>query len=94
MFIMLCLGDEANFHPFAWWVSRTGQRMDYWAGATPGSRMCQCGVLGSCLDQTKWCNCDAEYTQLKPDGEFHLEVLYVFVNILKYRDHFSSMFYF
>ncbi|XP_026321952.1 neurexin-4 isoform X2 [Hyposmocoma kahamanoa] len=59
--------DESNFHPFAWWVSRTGQRMDYWAGAPPGSRMCQCGVLGACLDPTKWCNCDAEYSPLKPD---------------------------
>ncbi|GBP09577.1 Neurexin-4 [Eumeta japonica] len=59
--------DEASFHPFAWWVSREGQRMDYWAGAQPGSRMCQCGVLGSCTDPTKWCNCDAEYNPLKPD---------------------------
>lgn len=44
--------------------------MDYWAGATPGSRMCQCGVLGSCTDPTKWCNCDAEYA--KPD-EFQVD---------------------
>ncbi|XP_073942606.1 neurexin-4 isoform X2 [Choristoneura fumiferana] len=59
--------EESNFHPFAWWVSRSGQRMDYWAGAQPGSRMCACGVLGACLDPTKWCNCDAEYTQLRAD---------------------------
>ncbi|XP_004931219.1 neurexin-4 isoform X1 [Bombyx mandarina] len=59
--------EESNFQPFAWWVSRSGQRMDYWAGATPGSRMCACGLLGSCLDNTKWCNCDAEYAQLRPE---------------------------
>ncbi|XP_045766174.1 neurexin-4 isoform X1 [Maniola jurtina] len=64
--------DETNFHPFAWWVSRSGQRMDYWAGATPGSRMCQCGVLGSCVDPTKWCNCDAEYSPLSTD-EFQID---------------------
>ncbi|XP_049869625.1 neurexin-4 [Pectinophora gossypiella] len=64
--------EEANFHPFAWWVSRTGQRMDYWAGAQPGSRMCACGVLGACSDPTKWCNCDAEYSPLKPD-EFQVD---------------------
>ncbi|CAK1598381.1 unnamed protein product [Parnassius mnemosyne] len=64
--------DEASFQPFAWWVSRTGQRMDYWAGATPGSRMCECGVLGSCLDPTKWCNCDAEHSPLRPD-EFQVD---------------------
>ncbi|XP_063893286.1 neurexin-4 isoform X2 [Helicoverpa armigera] len=62
--------EESSFHPFAWWVSRSGQRMDYWAGAPPGSRMCQCGVLGACADPTKWCNCDAEH--MKPD-EFQVD---------------------
>lgn len=33
--------------------------MDYWAGALPGSRKCECGVLGTCVDPSKWCNCDA-----------------------------------
>lgn len=33
--------------------------MDYWAGALPGSRKCECGVQGSCIDPTKWCHCDA-----------------------------------
>lgn len=33
--------------------------MDYWGGALPGSRKCECGVLGTCVDPTKWCNCDA-----------------------------------
>ncbi|CAH2105201.1 unnamed protein product [Euphydryas editha] len=64
--------SEADFHPFAWWVSRSGQRMDYWAGAPPGSRMCQCGVLGTCLDPTKWCNCDAEHGPLARD-EFQMD---------------------
>ncbi|XP_050681113.1 neurexin-4 [Leptidea sinapis] len=64
--------EEANFQPFAWWVSRGGQRMDYWAGATPGSRMCACGVLGSCVDPAKWCNCDAEYTSHRTD-EFQVD---------------------
>ncbi|XP_028165435.1 neurexin-4 [Ostrinia furnacalis] len=58
--------DESSFHPYAWWVSRTGQRMDYWAGAPAGSRMCRCGVLGACVDSTKWCNCDAEHAPLSP----------------------------
>ncbi|KAL4707615.1 hypothetical protein ACJJTC_014720 [Scirpophaga incertulas] len=58
--------DEGSFQPFAWWVSRGGQRMDHWAGAPPGSRMCRCGVAGGCVDPTKWCNCDAERA---PHGE-------------------------
>ncbi|CAG9559489.1 unnamed protein product [Danaus chrysippus] len=64
--------EEATFQPFAWWVSRSGQRMDYWAGAQPGSRMCECGVLGTCLDPTKWCNCDAEHSPM-PHDEFQTD---------------------
>ncbi|GLH10251.1 Neurexin-4, partial [Gryllus bimaculatus] len=48
-----------EFQPYSWWVSRNNQKMDYWAGALPGSHKCQCGVLGTCVDPTKWCNCDA-----------------------------------
>ncbi|XP_053603353.1 neurexin-4 isoform X1 [Plodia interpunctella] len=59
--------EEATFRPFAWWVSRTGKSMDYWAGAPAGSRMCACGVLAACVDETKWCNCDAEYPRLSPE---------------------------
>ncbi|XP_031336350.1 neurexin-4 isoform X3 [Photinus pyralis] len=51
----------ADFHPFSWWVSRHNQKMDYWGGALPGSRKCECGILGTCIDPTKWCNCDAGY---------------------------------
>ncbi|XP_063906965.1 neurexin-4 isoform X1 [Zophobas morio] len=49
---------EGNFRPFSWWVSRHNQKMDYWGGALPGSRKCECGVSGTCMDPTKWCNCD------------------------------------
>lgn len=51
--------DEFNFNPLSWWVSRNNQKMDYWGGALPGSRKCECGILGTCVDPTKWCNCDA-----------------------------------
>lgn len=51
--------DELNFRPFSWWVSRHNQKMDYWGGGLPGSRMCDCGVLGACSEPNKWCNCDS-----------------------------------
>lgn len=51
--------EMGNFHPFAWWVSRTNQAMDYWGGSIFGSRKCACGLTGICEDNTKWCNCDA-----------------------------------
>lgn len=50
---------DDSFHPYSWWVSRHNRRMDYWAGGLTGSRKCNCGVLGNCIDPTKWCNCDA-----------------------------------
>lgn len=62
-----------NFRPFSWWVSRHNQMMDYWAGALPGSRKCECGVAGNCYDPTKWCNCDSDHvdyhTWLADGGE-------------------------
>ncbi|XP_055708283.1 neurexin-4 isoform X1 [Phlebotomus papatasi] len=62
--------DELNFHPYAWWVSRNNQRMNYWAGGVPGSRRCECGVWGTCYDPTKWCNCDSNYYNwLEDSGE-------------------------
>ncbi|XP_041970280.1 neurexin-4 isoform X2 [Aricia agestis] len=84
--------EEATFRPFAWWVSRAGQRMAHWAGAPAGSRMCACGVLGSCVDPTKWCNCDAELSllnvadDLKMDGGDITEKEYLPVKQLRFGD--------
>ncbi|XP_043289273.1 neurexin-4 isoform X1 [Venturia canescens] len=60
--------QNAEFRPNSWWVSRHNQRMDYWGGALPGSRKCECGVLGSCVDPTKWCNCDSGLESWLEDG--------------------------
>lgn len=59
--VIFVLAEELTFQPYSWWVSRQNQRMDYWAGALPGSRKCECGILKSCVDPTKWCNCDADH---------------------------------
>ena len=40
----------------AWWVSRDGQNMNYWGGATGYDKMCACGVTNSCSNGEK-CNC-------------------------------------
>ena len=40
----------------AWWVSRDGNRMNYWGGATGYDKMCACGVTNSCSNGEK-CNC-------------------------------------
>ncbi|XP_058793266.1 neurexin-4 [Phymastichus coffea] len=54
------VGQAEAFRPNSWWVSRHNQKMDYWGGALPGSRKCECGIIGSCIMQDKWCNCDAD----------------------------------
>lgn len=51
--------ENQEFRPFSWWMSRQNQRMDFWAGGLPGSRKCECGIEGTCVDRSKWCNCDA-----------------------------------
>ncbi|KAK4300982.1 hypothetical protein Pmani_026854 [Petrolisthes manimaculis] len=50
--------EDQEFQPYTWWVSRNNQPMDYWGGSLPGSRKCECGLMGTCVTD-KWCNCDA-----------------------------------
>ena len=40
----------------AWWVSRDGQNITYWGGATGSHKTCACGVTNSCSNGQK-CNC-------------------------------------
>jgi contactin associated protein-like 2 len=54
------VGQNENFQPNSWWVSRHNQKMDYWGGGLPGSRKCECGVLGNCAKPERWCNCDSD----------------------------------
>ncbi|GAB6032060.1 hypothetical protein CHUAL_010426 [Chamberlinius hualienensis] len=62
--------DPRRFEPFSWWVSRQNQRMDFWSGSLPGTFKCKCGMDGTCVDPTKWCNCDSyRETLLVDDGE-------------------------
>ena len=53
------VSESQIFDPFGWWVSRQNKKMDYWAGSLPGSRKCECGLLGDCFTVDKWCNCDS-----------------------------------
>ncbi|XP_072742598.1 neurexin-4 isoform X2 [Anoplolepis gracilipes] len=74
------------FRPNSWWVSRNNQKMDYWGGALPGSRKCECGILGNCADPTKWCNCDAGLEGWLEDGGDITEKEYLPVKQLRFGD--------
>ena len=43
---------------YASWESREGKKMNYWGGASPGSRKCACGMTQSCNRAGYICNCD------------------------------------
>ncbi|KAF4517229.1 hypothetical protein B566_EDAN005283 [Ephemera danica] len=55
---------EDQFRPFSWWVSRNNQKMDYWAGALPGSRKCECGILGTCSEPRNWQVDEGDITEM------------------------------
>lgn len=78
--------EAGNFRPFSWWISRHNQPMDYWAGALPGSRKCECGILGKCHDPTKWCNCDSNSLEWMEDGGDIREKEYLPVRAVKFGD--------
>ena len=60
--------------------------MDYWAGALPGSRKCECGILGKCHDPTKWCNCDSNSIEWMEDGGDIREKEYLPVRSVRFGD--------
>lgn len=78
--------DTAQFRPFSWWVSRHNQAMDYWAGGLPGSRKCECGIQGGCIDPTKWCNCDANLLEWQEDSGDIREKEYLPVKAVRFGD--------
>ncbi|XP_012235285.2 neurexin-4 isoform X1 [Linepithema humile] len=75
-----------HFRPNSWWVSRNNQKMDYWGGALPGSRKCECGIYANCGDPTKWCNCDSGLEGWLEDGGDITEKEHLPVKQLRFGD--------
>ena len=65
-----CFGVELFGRDMAWWVSRDGNKMNYWGGADPDSGKCACGMEYSCVDPKYDCNCDSEKSQWLEDSGF------------------------
>ncbi|XP_033223686.1 neurexin-4 isoform X3 [Belonocnema kinseyi] len=80
------VSQTESFRPNSWWVSRRNQKMDYWGGALPGSRKCECGVFGNCADSSKWCNCDAGFEGWLEDGGDITEKEHLPVKQLRFGD--------
>merc|ERR1712020_455502 len=47
---------------------------------------CECGVQGTCIDQEKWCNCDALHSEWNYDGGEISEKEYLPVKALHFGD--------
>ena len=80
------VSESQIFDPFGWWVSRQNKKMDYWAGSLPGSRKCECGLLGDCFTTDKWCNCDSQHDDWLYDGGEIKEKEYLPVRALHFGD--------
>ncbi|XP_072034766.1 neurexin-4-like isoform X2 [Amphiura filiformis] len=59
--------NSPNGPPSGWWVSVHNDKMNYWGGAAPNTGKCKCGMDLSCVDSSKYCNCDADDTQDQVD---------------------------
>ena len=52
--VLLLNGDM-----YGWWVSRDGEKMKYWGGGNISfPYKCACGLIGSCAEKSRGCNCD------------------------------------
>lgn len=60
--------------------------MDYWGDSLPGSRKCECGIIGNCVEPTKWCNCDANFESWQEDYGYIMEKEYLPVKQLRFGD--------
>jgi len=80
------VSESQEFQPFGWWVSRQNKKMDYWAGSLPGSRKCECGLLGDCFSTDKWCNCDSGHDDWLYDGGELTQKEYLPVRALHFGD--------
>ncbi|XP_039271356.2 uncharacterized protein LOC120345851 [Styela clava] len=73
--------------PFAWWVSRNGEKMLYWGGATSRSNYyCACGETGTCADKSFKCNCDKNDAVLRTDEGFLTDKTKLPVKELRFGD--------
>ena len=80
-----CHESELLQEGHAWWVSRQGNKMNYWGGAAVDSGKCACGMNNSCIYDFS-CNCDAERSHLLEDSGFLADKSTLPVTQLRFGD--------
>ena len=73
---------------FGWWVSRDGNAMKYWGGASPGSgeQICACGMNNTCADTSRPCNCDKNDLTWREDSGLLTDKTHLPVKQLRFGD--------
>ncbi|XP_066268704.1 contactin-associated protein-like 2 isoform X1 [Branchiostoma lanceolatum] len=55
---------------YAWWVTWDCREKNYWGGASPGSKECECMVTGTCGSPDHPCNCNINDDVWREDSGF------------------------
>ena len=71
--------------PFGWWVSRDGDNMTYWGGATENGK-CACGMNKTCANRNLGCNCDTNDKKWREDSGFLTDKTKLPVKQLRFGD--------
>ena len=81
------LKSEKN-EAFGWWVSRDGNVMKYWGGASPGNgeQICACGMNNSCARTGSVCNCDKNDNAWREDSGLLTDKTHLPVKQLRFGD--------
>jgi hypothetical protein len=80
-----CYHSELLDADDSWWVSRDGERMNYWGGAAVDSGKCACAMNNSCYGGYR-CNCDANDHVLRADFGFLTDKTTLPVKQLRFGD--------
>ena len=79
--------NESN-KVIGWWVSRNGNTMNYWDGASPGNgkQICTCGMNNSCVRAGLVCNCDKNDNMWREDSGLLTDKKHLPVKQLRFGD--------
>ena len=71
-----------------WWVSRDGNDMKYWGGASLPDReqICACGMNNSCAGTDLFCNCDKNDNVWREDSGLLIDKTHLPVKQLRFGD--------
>ena len=83
-----CWSALLSVNDHGYWLSRDGEQMTYWGGATYGNR-CACGMSNSCADRDPHpylCNCDKNDNTWREDSGLLTNKSHLPVSQLRFGD--------